>query len=102
MRSLNDAHQRYSHSDIAKNHPVPQAHPQKFGRAFSKCKSCNGNTGDEEQKMFTSQKYSMLAEQSLAPVAAVFLKTSSIIANGSLMRGIAYAAAISAMVGAAP
>jgi hypothetical protein len=70
--------------------------------AFSKCKSKHGRTVDEEQKMFTSQKYSMFAEQSLALVAAVFLKTSSIIANGSLMRGIAYAAAISAMVGAAP
>ncbi|MCA3380114.1 MAG: hypothetical protein ING08_07710 [Roseomonas sp.] len=56
MRSLNDAHQRYSHSDIAEQHPAPQAHPQKFGRVFSKCKSCNGNKGGEEQKMFTSQK----------------------------------------------
>jgi len=57
---------------------------------------------DEEQKMFISQKSSLLVEQSLAPVAAVFLKTSSIIANGSLIRGIAYAAAISEMVGATP
>ena len=52
--------------------------------------------------MFTSQKYSMFAEQSLALVAAVFLKTSSIIANGSLMRGSAVAAANPAMAEAAP
>jgi 2-succinyl-5-enolpyruvyl-6-hydroxy-3-cyclohexene-1-carboxylate synthase len=57
---------------------------------------------EEEQKMFTFQKYSRPAERSLAFFAAVFRKTSSIIANGSLMRGSAVAAANPAMAEAAP
>jgi hypothetical protein len=57
---------------------------------------------EEEQKMFTFQKYSRPAQRSLAFFAAVFRKTSSINANGSLMRDSAVAAANPAMAEAAP
>lgn len=52
--------------------------------------------------MFTSQKYSQAAERSLASFTAIFRKTSSIIPNGSLLGGTAYAAANPAMAEAVP
>ncbi|MCA3339266.1 MAG: hypothetical protein INF90_12145 [Roseomonas sp.] len=41
---------------------------------------------DEEQKMFTSQKYSVPAARSIALIGGAFIKTSSIITNKSLLR----------------
>jgi hypothetical protein len=57
---------------------------------------------DEEQKMFTYQKYSVTSEHGIAPILVAFFKTSSIIANKRLLRDRNVLPAIGAMVEAAP
>jgi hypothetical protein len=81
MRSL-----RYSHSGITHEKGCTQAIVNILA-PFSKCKSCNGNTEDEEQKMFTSQKCFVPVGISAAQPAPGTLNASYIIANEALQHG---------------
>jgi hypothetical protein len=83
MRSL-----RYSHLGITHKKGCTQA-IVKFLAPFSKCKSCNGNTEDEEQKMFTSQNCFMAVGISAAHPAPGTLDVSYIINNEKLQHGVA-------------
>jgi hypothetical protein len=83
MRSL-----RYSHLGITHKKGCTQA-IVKFLAPFSKCKSCNGNTEDEEQKMFTSQKCYLPVGISAAHPAPGTPNASYVIANKPLQHGVA-------------
>jgi hypothetical protein len=83
MRTL-----RYSHLGITHEKGRTQAIVKNLA-PFSKCKSCNGNTEDEEQKMFTSQKCFVPMGISAAHPAPGTLNASYIIANEALQHGVA-------------
>jgi hypothetical protein len=75
---------------------------QKFVRAFSKCKSCNGKTAEEEQKMFTSQKCSLPVGISVGLSSLEALNESYMIANKKLTHGMANEAPPATTRGAFP
>jgi hypothetical protein len=75
---------------------------QKFVRAFSKCKSCNGKTAEEEQKMFTSQKCLLPVGISVALSSPEALNESYIIATKKLTHSMADEAPPATIWGAFP
>jgi hypothetical protein len=76
--------------------------PPEQARAFSKCKSYPGKKGDEEQKMFTSQKNSVPVERSVTPLGSATLNEAYIIVRGLLLERTAYRSAIAAVARAVP
>jgi hypothetical protein len=87
---------------IAEGKCFSQDCQQKFVRAFSKCKSRNGKTVEEEQKMFTSQKSLFAVGISVASFTPEDLNESYIITTKKLTHGIADEAPPATIWGAFP